>query len=93
MPGPLLAAFLAGAVGALVKKALVAIGLGVVTYAGLQAAFDVAQAQVIASYGLLPAATMQLADLAGVGQTIGIILGAIAGRVGMIALSHIGRVL
>ena len=89
---PLLGAFLAGAAGPLLKKALVAIGLGTVTYAGLQAAFNAAQAQIIANYGLMPAAALQIADLAGVGATIGIILGALAARVGMVALSHIGRV-
>ncbi|MBI1887206.1 MAG: DUF2523 domain-containing protein [Nitrosomonadales bacterium] len=93
MPFPLLAAFLVSAVGPLVKKALIAIGLGIVTYAGLQAAFDAAQAQIIANYGAMAGASLQLADLAGVGQTIGILLGALTARVGMVAASHIGRVL
>lgn len=90
---PLLGAFLSASIGSLVKKALVAIGLGTVTYAGLQAAFNAAQAQIVANYGAMPAAALQLADLAGVGSTIGIVLGALAARVGMVALSHIGRVL
>jgi len=93
MAAPLLAAFLAGSVGALVKKALVAIGLGTVTYAGLQTAFGAVQAQIIANYGAMSGASVQIADLAGVGQAIGILLGALAARVGMAALSHIGRVL
>ena len=90
---PLLGAFLSSSIGALAKKALTAIGLGTITYAGLQAAFDAAQAQVVANYGAMPAAALQLSDLAGVGQAIGILLGALAARVGMVALSHIGRVL
>lgn len=90
---PLLGAFLSSSIGALVKKALTALGLGTITYAGLQTAFDAAQAQVIAHYGQMSGNSMQLADLAGVGQAIGIILGALAGRVGLIALSKIGRVL
>lgn len=93
MPLPLLGAFLSASAGALVKKALVAIGLGTITYTGLQAAFDAAQAQVITHYGQLPAAALQLADLAGVGQVIGILLGAMAARVGMAMLSHIGKIL
>lgn len=93
MAFPLLGAFLSASVGNLVKKGLVALGLGTVTYTGLQAAFDAAQAQIISNYGQMPAAALQLADLAGVGATIGIILGALAARVGMVALSHIGRVL
>lgn len=90
---PLLGAFLSTSIGALVKKALVAVGLGTVTYTGLQAAFSAAQSQIISNYGAMPAAALQLADLAGVGATIGILLGALAARVGMAALSHIGRVL
>lgn len=90
---PLLGAFLALSVGALVKRALLALGLGIITYSGLQAAFDAVQAQVIANYGQMTGASMQLADLAGVGQTIGILLGALAARVGIAVISRIGRVL
>lgn len=93
MAAPLLGAFLATSIGSLVKKALVALGLGTITYAGLQAAFNSAQAQVISHYGQMPGNALELANLAGVAQTIGIILGAISARVGMIALSKIGKVL
>lgn len=93
MPLPLLGAFLSASVGALVRKALISIGLGTITYTGLQAAFNFVQAQVIANYGAMSGASMQLADLAGVGQTIGIILGAMSARVGMAVLSKIGKVL
>lgn len=93
MAFPLLGAFLATSIGDLTKRALLAIGLGTVTYAGLDTAIEAAKTQVLASYGALPVATMQLADLAGVGQTIGIVLGAIVARAGIAAVSHIGRVL
>lgn len=90
---PLLGAFLSASIGALAKKALIALGLGTITYAGLQAAFNAAQTQVITNYGQMPAAALQLADLAGVGQTIGILLGAMSARVGLAVLSKIGKVL
>lgn len=90
---PLLGAFLAAAAGPLLKKAMLAIGLGTITYAGLQAAFNAAQTQVISHYGQMSGASLQLADLAGVGQTIGIILGALAARVGIAVVSKFGRVL
>lgn len=93
MAFPLLGAFLAGSIGALAKRAMLAIGLGTITYAGLQAAFDAAQTQVITHYGQLSGASLQLADLAGVGQTIGILLGALAARVGIAVVSKFGRVL
>lgn len=90
---PLLGAFLATSIGALATRALVALGLGTVTYAGLQAAFNAVQAQVISNYGQLSGASMQLTDLAGVGQVIGILLGALTARVGIAIVSKIGRVL
>lgn len=93
MPFPVLGTFLSAAVPSLAKKVLTALGLGTITYAGLQTAFNAAQTQIIASYGQISGNALQLADLAGVGQSIGIILGAMAARVGMIALSKIGKVL
>lgn len=90
---PLLGAFLTASVVPLVKKVLLALGLGTITYAGLQTAFDAAQGQVISHYGAMSGGTLQLVNLAGVGQAIGIILGALAARVGIAALSKIGRVL
>lgn len=90
---PLLGAFLSTSIGALVKRAMLAIGLGTITYSGLQAAFDAAQAQVISNYGLMPSNALALADLAGVGAAIGILLGALAARVGIAVVSKFGRVL
>lgn len=90
---PLLGAWLATSIGSLVKRAAVAIGFGTVTYAGLQTAFNGVQAQVIANYGQLSGASMQLADLAGVGVSMGILLGAMAARVGIAVVSKFGRVL
>lgn len=93
MAFPVLGAFLALSIGALVKRALIAIGFGTITYVGLQAVYIELHQNVIGSYGLMVGASMQLADLAGVGQTIGILLGAIAGRISLIAVSKIGSIL
>jgi hypothetical protein len=87
------AAFLAGAVGPLAKKILLALGIGTITYTGLQEAFDAASDQIIANYGAMSGGTLALVDLAGVGQAIGIILGAIAARVAMIALARFSKLL
>ncbi len=70
-----------------------AIGIGSVTYVGLDAAFDSAKNLVVSNYGQMPGNVADLVSLAGVGQAIGIILGALAARVGMAALSHLGKVL
>lgn len=77
----------------LVKKVLVAIGIGVISYTGIQFAFNQARDLVVSNYGMMASETAQLVNLAGVGQAIGIILGALAARVALIALSHFGRVL
>ena len=90
---PLLGAFLATSIGALAKRALLAIGLGTITYSGLQAAFNAAQTQIINNYGLMPSNALALADLAGVGAAIGILLGALAARVGIAVVAKFGRVL
>lgn len=88
-----IAAFLATAVGPLVKRALVAIGIGTVTYAGLDVAFGAARDLVVSNYGQMSGDVANLVSLAGVGQAIGIILGAMAARVALTALSTLGRVL
>lgn len=93
MAFPLLGGFLALSIGALVKRALIAVGFGTITYVGLQAAFDSVQQNVILNYGLMAGASMQLADLAGVGQTLGILLGALSGRIALIAVSKLGSIL
>lgn len=93
MAFPLLGAFLSATIGTLAKKVLVALGFGTVTYVGLQGAFDAVQSQVVSNYGSMSGASMMLLDLAGGGQVVGIILGAISARIGLISLSHLGKVL
>lgn len=88
-----IAAFFASSIGPLVKRALVAIGIGTITYAGLDTAFAAARDLVVSNYGQMPGNVADLVSLAGVGQAIGIILGAMAARVGMTALSTLGKVL
>lgn len=89
----LLAYFFAGSVGALVKRALVAIGIGTITYSGLAAAFGSARDLVISNYGAMAGSVADLVNLAGVGQAIGIVLGALTSRVALTALTRIGSIL
>lgn len=88
-----LALFFASSIGAIVKRALVAIGIGTITYAGIDVAFGAARDLVVANYGQITGDTAALINLAGVGATIGIILGALAARVALIALTKLGNVL
>jgi len=70
-----LAAFLVGLVGPLMARWLAAMGLSLVTVAGLSAAYAALKSQVIANIGGLPAATVQLAGLLGIWEAVGIVLG------------------
>lgn len=76
----------------LVKKVLVALGIGVVTYGALTVLFSQVQSAVISAYGAMGSTTLQILALGGVTQAIGIILSAMSVRVAMIAIGHFGRV-
>jgi hypothetical protein len=84
--------FFAAAAGPIAKKVLIALGLGVVSYAGVDAAFGVARDAIIANWGGLSADIANLASLGGIGTGIGIILGGISARIALLAISHIGAV-
>lgn len=88
-----LAYFFGASIGPLLKRALVAIGIGTITYSGLDVAFASARDLVISNYGAMGAATAGLVSLAGVGQAIGIILGALSARVALTVLSRLGKIL
>lgn len=85
MAFPVVAAFLASAVGPLAKKVLIALGFGVVSYGGLAVLYSSVQSQVVSSFGQLGGATLQIISLAGFPQAVGIILSALAARVALLA--------
>lgn len=67
----------------LVQKVLVGLGIGVVTYTGLQAAFNQAQTLIIANYNSVPAQIAALFYLAGFNYAFGLVLSAMSMRVAM----------
>ena len=75
--------FLAAAVGPLAIKILIALGISAVTFVGV----DTVSAQLIgyvtSGYSGLPVATLQIFGLAGVGQGLGLILGAFNARLAL----------
>lgn len=85
--------FLVAVIVPLAKRVLVAIGIGALTYVGLDAAFGAARDLVVSNYGQMTGDVANLVSLAGVGQAIGIILGAMAARVGMTVVSTLAKVL
>ncbi|MBN8764050.1 MAG: hypothetical protein BGP20_07025 [Thiobacillus sp. 63-78] len=85
-----LAVFLLGLVTPLVRKALVALGLGVISYAGLALIANQVRDAVIANYGAMSGSVLDLLNLLGAGQALGIILGGIIARAAFAAVSRIG---
>ena len=73
------------------KKVLLMLGIGWATYEGLGLVAAQAQNQVIAYWGQMPAAFIQIGSLAGIPQAIGITLGAITARVSFVALGKLTK--
>lgn len=73
-------AFLAAAVGPLAIRALVAIGFGVVSFTGVQSAFSALTSYAQTYWAGMPAAVLQLATICGVHTALGLVFGAMVGR-------------
>lgn len=76
----------------LVRRALLALGLGVVTYAGLSVLADQVVSAVRDNYGSLSGVSIQILNLLGVGEALGIVLSAIVARATFAAVARIGVV-
>jgi hypothetical protein len=75
-----------------VRKVLVALGIGIVTYGGLQMIGAQVNNAVLASWGQLGGYALNIMSLAGIPDVIGITLGAINARIALIAVGKIGRI-
>jgi len=83
---------LSAAAGPIAKRVLAALGFGVVSYAALQTAFDVAKGAVVSAYGSITGDIAGILSLAGFGTGMGIVLGAMAARITYLQLSKLARV-
>lgn len=79
-------------VGPVVKKALVLLGIGVVTYASVTtlAASVVSHAQ--SNWGQVTGAVLQISSLGGIPEVLGIITGALVARASFVVLGRLARV-
>lgn len=84
--------YLASVSTPIVKRVFAGLGIGVVSYVGLGAVFNQVRDSLLAQWGMVPVAAMQLLSIAGVPEAMGIILGAMACRFSMLQLSAFGRV-
>lgn len=74
------ASWILALVGPLVVKVLAFLGIAVATFSGVDLAFQTLQNYATTNYSGLPLAVIQLAGLAGVPQSLGLIFGAFNAR-------------
>ena len=85
--------WLFAAVGPLVVQALVSIGFAAVSFAGVQTAFTALISYAQSSWTGLPIAVLQLASLAGVPGALGLVFGAMTGRMAVWGLMNGAKLL
>ena len=85
-----LGAFLSSYVGFLAVRALMGLGIGVISYGAIAIAFELLLTQAMGYYNNVPAFALQIINLAGFGQALGIIMGAITFRMTFLLLPKLG---
>ena len=78
-----LAAWLVGLAGPMVIKALMALGIGTITFTGVTEALQGLITMTTSNWASVPSDVLMLASVAGIPQAIGIITGAFTTRVGI----------
>jgi len=83
-------AFLAAAAWPLVRKVLVMLGIGLITYGALTTLVNSVIGYAVSNWGQLTGAALQLSSLGGIPQFLGIVCGALVARVAFLAVGRIG---
>lgn len=87
-----LGAFFSAAAAPIAKKVLQGLGIGMVTYAGVDVVFSGLKAYVVSSWSGMTPEILGLLSLAGVGTGVNMMLAAMAARVAMLSVSFLGKV-
>lgn len=90
---PTIAAWLIAIAWPVVKRVLIAMGIGFATYEGLTVLAETLKTEIVSAWGQVGGVTLQFLSLAGFPTAVGIILGAMAARVAMIAGNKILKIL
>lgn len=85
-----LGAFLSAGVGYLAVRALTGIGVGIISYTAITALLQQLLTLAQGYYSNIPSFALQIVGLAGFGQAIGIIAGAITFRATFVFMSRLG---
>lgn len=91
MVNPGLAAWLLSLAWPLVKKVLVALGIGYATYEGLSVLMANVTGLIQDKWGQAPTTVLQILTIFGFSQALGIILGAMSARVTLIAVGKLTK--
>lgn len=84
-----LGTFFAAIAGPVVKKALTALGIGIVSYAAISAALTAALSQAKTAWSGFGGDSLAIVELAGVSTAFSIIAGALIARVGLMQLKRL----
>jgi len=85
-----LAQFLDTYLGSFARNVLSSLGIGVISYAGIKTVFDELVALAQAQFANIATDALAVVQLAGVGEAIGIIVGAITFKLTMTTMSSLG---
>lgn len=83
-------AWLLAAVAPLAKQVLIALGIGTITYTGVDALLSALQNSISANFGQLTAEMSGLVAMTGFFDVIGILLGALSARAALAAVARLG---
>ncbi|BAK77090.1 phage-related protein of unknown function [Pseudogulbenkiania sp. NH8B] len=84
------AALLFALVRPMARQVLVSLGLGVITYAGMSTALGAINSLIQTNLNGMMPAVAALLGMAGAGQALGILSGAVAYRIGLMVTKRIG---
>lgn len=87
-----IAEWLLALAGPLVKRVLIALGVGVVSFTGLTLLANQVRDQVLANLSGLTGDAYQVIAMSGAFEAIGILLGALSARAVLMAMERFGRI-
>ncbi|MDO8335721.1 MAG: DUF2523 domain-containing protein [Candidatus Saccharibacteria bacterium] len=85
-----LAKFFESNIGALVHKGLAAAGIGIISYAAVSTAFNAVLSMAQTHYNNIGVDMLALMGLGGIGEAIGIMVGAMTFKVAMNSMKRLG---
>lgn len=81
-----LATFLLGITGSLAARALTSLGIGIFSYAAISTLMGTVISNVTSSYNSMSSVVLQIVNLAGFGQALGVIFAALTVRASLSAI-------